>query len=362
MGIIYLIIMPTFIIAYMARILTGKGKNKKPNILLSLILVSIFVLVAGLRSSLGDTSAYVHTYANITEETDIFKSSYEAGFMLFLLFLRRFSSDPQFMIFVTAAITNVLNIWLIRKYSEDSYFELSIFMYIAAGTYVVTMNGIRQCLVASLIFASTILIIKRKLISYCIVILLLSTIHSSALIMIVVYFIAIKEAWSKDIIKVIILFLVCMILYEPLMNIIFGILGNSKFGQYKDFNEGGANILRIAVSGVPVFLAFIKRDILKDKWKNSNIFINISLVNFIIMSFSYFNWIFARFNLYTEIYSIVLLPYIIKNCFQNKKERRLLYYSLIVAYFIYFYFETISGDVVYRSNFNILNLFYYISN
>lgn len=362
MKIIYLMMIPTFIIAYMARILTNKEKNKKPNILLSIILISIFVLVAGLRSGLGDTWAYAYTYTHIGPETDIFKSSYEAGFILFLLFLKRFSNDPQFMIFVTAAITNILNIWLIRKYSEDSYFELSIFMYIAAGTYVVTMNGIRQCLVASLIFAGTIFIIKRKFISYCITIILLSTIHSSALIMIVIYFIAIKEAWSKDIIKIIIIFLIGMILYEPLMNVIFGILGNTKFGQYKDFNEGGANILRIAVSGVPVCLAFIKRDILKDKWENSNIFINIALVNFIIMSFSYFNWIFARFNIYTQIYSIVLLPYIIKNCFQNRKEKRLIYYGFIVAYFVYFWYDTTVGTISYKSNFNILNLFYNVLN
>ena len=223
--------------------------------LLSIILVSIFVLVSGLRSGLGDTWAYVYTYSHIGPETDIFKSSYEAGFMLFLIFLKKFSSDPQFMIFITAAITNILNIWLIRKYSEDSYFELSIFMYIASGAYVVTMNGIRQCLVVSLVFAATIFIIKRKFISYCIIILLVSTIHTSALIMIPVYFVAIKEAWSKDIIKVIILFLICMILYEPFINIIFSLMKNTKFGGYKDFNEGGANILRIAVNAVPVFLA-----------------------------------------------------------------------------------------------------------
>ena len=330
--------------------------------LLSIILVSIFVLVSGLRSGLGDTWAYVYTYSHIGPETDIFKSSYEAGFMLFLIFLKKFSSDPQFMIFITAAITNILNIWLIRKYSEDSYFELSIFMYIASGAYVVTMNGIRQCLVVSLVFAATIFIIKRKFISYCIIILLVSTIHTSALIMIPVYFVAIKEAWSKDIIKVIILFLICMILYEPFINIIFSLMKNTKFGGYKDFNEGGANILRIAVNAVPVFLAYIKRDVLKDKWKISNIFINLTLVNFIIMCFSRFNWIFARFALYTQLYSIVLLPYIIKNCFPNKKERRLLYYGFIVAYFIYFWYDTTVGSVIYKSNFNIINLFYYISN
>ena len=330
--------------------------------LLSIILVSIFVLVSGLRSGLGDTWAYVNTYSHIGPETDIFKSSYEAGFMLFLIFLKKFSSDPQFMIFITAAITNILNIWLIRKYSEDSYFELSIFMYIASGAYVVTMNGIRQCLVVSLVFAATIFIIKRKFISYCIIILLVSTIHTSALIMIPVYFVAIKEAWSKDIIKVIILFLICMILYEPFINIIFSLMKNTKFGGYKDFNEGGANILRIAVNAVPVFLAYIKRDVLKDKWKISNIFINLTLVNFIIMCFSRFNWIFARFALYTQLYSIVLLPYIIKNCFPNKKERRLLYYGFIVAYFIYFWYDTTVGSVIYKSNFNIINLFYYISN
>ena len=48
----------------------------------------------------------------------------------------------------------------IRKYSK--VFELEIFIYIAAGYFLITMNGVRQALVASILFGCTNLIINNK--------------------------------------------------------------------------------------------------------------------------------------------------------------------------------------------------------
>ena len=42
------------------------------------------------------------------------------------------------------------------------YFEIATFLYVASGYYLVTMNGIRQCLAASILFAATPFLIKRK--------------------------------------------------------------------------------------------------------------------------------------------------------------------------------------------------------
>ena len=136
------------------------------------------------------------------------------------------------------------------------------------------------------------------------------------------------------------------------MEIIYNLLGNSKYADYQNFNEGGSNILRVIVFAIPVILSYIKRDKLKE-WSYANIFVNMSLISFLIMGFSLYNWIFARFTIYFQIYSFVLLAYIIKNCFE-KSEKRLIYYGFLV-----FYEYKISLGIVYTSNFSISKYFYY---
>lgn len=355
MKIFYLIIFTTYILAVLARVF--KNKYGKPNLILTIIIAIILIIVSGFRSGMGDTPFYIHLYNLIDYNCSIFEYQTEPGFALFLMILKIISDDPQMFLIVTSAIINGINILMLRKYSNETCFELSIFMYVATN-YIVTMNGIRQSLVASIIFMCTPLIIKRKFKIYAIIMILLSTLHMSAFIMIPLYFICTQEAWSKKIWILIVIFFIGMIFYEPIMDIIFKLLSNTKYSTYENFNEGGANILRIAVYFVPVFLAYLKKDNIKEKWINGNIFVNMTLINFLIMAASYYNWIFSRFAFYTKLYSIVLLPYVISKCFANKSEKRLIYYCFIICYLIYFAYDCKVGGIVYKSNYNIMDFFY----
>jgi transmembrane protein EpsG len=310
--------------------------------------IVVLVLVSGLRSGIGDTGDYVHLYKLIGPEY-VSSGGYEPGFILFFRVLKIISDNPQFMIFVTSVIINVAIIWAISKY--PGYFELSTFLYITSGYYLVTMNGIRQSIAAAVLFACTHFIIKGKFKSFTAAVLLASTFHTSAVILIPVYFVARNEAWSKKICKYIIVLLIALIFFQPIMDYVFTLLGDSKYGAYKDFNEGGANIIRVAIYAVPVFLSYIKRRQIKEQWPESDVFVNITLLNFLIMCFSLYNWIFARFTIYFQLYGIVLLAYIIKSI-PRREEKNFLYYGLVTCYFIFFYYEhVITLNIVYRSNY-----------
>lgn len=329
-------------------------KNNKANIIFSLLIMIILILLSGLRSGLGDTVFYVHSYNLIGPDYDIMNGTYEPGFCFLLKVLKSISPDPQFMILVTSLIINTLNIWIIRKYSED-WFELSVFLYITTY-YIVTMNGIRQSIAAALIFASTPLIVNKKVKTYCLLMIFFLVFHESTFIMIPLYFVATRKAWSKEIWTTIVLFVIGMFFYDPLMKIIFSVMGDSKYAGYSESTEGGANIIRIFIFFIPVLLSYLGRDKLK-QWKYSDVFINMTLINFIIMAFSYFNWIFARFNIYTQLYTVVALPFLIKKCFAVK-ERRLLYYGVIVFYLLFFIIDNNMSGVIYRSDFKLIDLLY----
>lgn len=343
----------TFLFSCLA--ITHLNNKKEANIIFTAVVMVVLVLVSGLRNGIGDTVYYIHSYNMIGPEYNFMDGGYEPAFCLLLKILHSISPNPQLMIMVTSIIINVLNVWIIRKYSKD-WFELSVFLYVTTY-YMVTMNGLRQSLAAALIFSATPLLIKKKTILYCSLMVFLLLFHESTFIMIPLYFVVTKKAWSKEIWITIGIFIITMFFYEPVMKIIFSVMGDSKYAGYADSNEGGANVLRIIIYFIPVLLSYLGRENLY-KWKYSDVFINMTLINFIIMAFSYFNWIFARFTIYTQLYVVVSLPFLIKKCFSSK-ERRILYWGVMVFYFLFFILEIKVGYINYYSDYSLKDLLFY---
>ena len=325
------------------------GKNKKIISMFFVILTAvIIILVAGLRNNIGDTSAYMDSYKMLS---NTFSAKEDWGFGLFQFYLHKISSDPQLLIFVTALITNILNIKVLYKYI--SYLELEIYMYISSGYFTVTMNGLRQSLVAAVLFVATKFIEEGSFVKYIILVLIISTFHQSALIMIPVYFIVRSEAWSKTTITIIVISSVGFMGFSSIFPALLKSLQGTNYGYYANNLDsmGGSSFIRVIVNMVPVILAYLTRNKLKELWPKSNIFINMSLINLIFVTFGMYNWIFNRFTIYFQLYNFVLVPFIIKNCFSGK-ERRLIYYSFIICFFIFFYKEQVIGfDMKYSSKY-----------
>lgn len=355
MTVFYLTLVSVYFFSLLARVV--RKKNEKYGIFFLVIVILIIVLVSGLRNGIGDTGMYKHLYILIGPDFG-YDGGYEAGFILFLKILKSFSHNPQSMIFATALITNVINISVIYSFTKDDYFELATFMYIASGYYTVTMNGIRQSLAAAFILLATYLILKGDFWRYCFSILLLYTIHNSALIMIPVYFVVRQKCWERNAYIIYSITLIGLLMYQPFMKILMIALGDSKYSVYSDFNDGGANPLRIAIFFVPVILAYIKRDLLKKRWEFESVFVNMNIICLIVMLFSAFNWIFARFTIYFQLYNFILLPIMIDRCL-DKKEKRVIYFLLIICYFIFFYYDqVITMNIIYTTDYNLKEFLY----
>lgn len=355
MGVFYFTLGSTFISAYVSRI----SKDKKIlSIMYAAIVGLILIIVAAFRSNIGDTELYMHSYTGLNN----YKFSFDGdwGFSLFQYWLYTISTDPQLLIIVTSIITNLLNV--LGFYFYKSYFELQIYMFITSGYYIVTMNGIRQSMAAAFLFVFCKLIEKEKLMQYSIVVLIASTFHQSALIMIPLYFIVRSKAWSKTTLSIIIVSCIGFIFFSQLFPVLLEILQDTNYGYYAEHTADmqGSSFMRVIVNMVPVVLAYLKRKELNEKWSNSNIFINFAIINVIFTAFGMYNWIFNRFTIYFQLYNFVLIPYIIKNCFQGK-EKRLMYLLLLICYFFFFYYEQVIGLKTYYATkyLKFEELFYY---
>lgn len=342
----------TYISSLSSRIL-GK-KNKYIEWTFIGFTIVVFILVSGLRTNLGDTGFYMHSYENLKNFTGFTEDMGDKGFIIFQLILYSICSEPQFMVFITAMITQFINIYVLQKYK--SYIELEIYMYFAAGYFLVTMNGIRQSFVASILFIATDLIVKGRFIPYFLVVMVLCSMHASAFIMIPAYFIVRQKAWSKSTLIVTGVASIFFLFFYQLIPLVLDTIGNNTYSAYEDslLTPGsGSSFIRVIVASVPVILSYLYRVRINEIWKESNIFVNMSLLNLIVVIFGLYNWIFVRFSIYFQLYNFVLLPFIIKNCFISKKEQRLIYYLFMVCYFIFLYKEQVVDGLAlgYRSIF-----------
>lgn len=275
------------------------------------------------------------------------QDSKNIGFSILQMILKMYTNDPQVLIFITALITNILIVAVLYKYSR--MIELSLYVYIASGMYLVSMNGLRQYLAAAIIFTATKYILDGNWKKYFLIVLFASTFHQSALVLIPIYFLVRRKAWST--ITFILLFIAVLIVigFNQFAEVFFATIGDTQYGHYKDFQEGGANILRVVVEATPLILAFIGRHKLRALFPQSDYIVNMALLGLVFMIISTQNWIFARFSIYFGLYQLILISWVVK--LFTDKDQKLIYYAVLVCYFIYFVYEhVITLRIVYRSN------------
>ncbi|NHM29255.1 EpsG family protein [Neobacillus terrae] len=327
-------------------LLNGSMISIKPNKLFAFITLLSFILVSGLRNNIGDTPFYIHTF-NITNFTwELVKSQDDIGFGILQMILKSYSTDPQILIFTTAVITNVLIIIGLYKYSR--LFELSVFVYITGGLFLITMNGIRQCLATAIFFTATKFLINGNWLKYILVVLFASLFHQSALILIPIYFTVRYKAWSKATLVLLLSSILIVLCFNQFANILFSAIQDSQYGVYSKVNEGGANVIRVVVFAVPLIIAFFGREKLREINPEIDYIVNMSIIGLSFMIISMGNWIFARFNIYFELYQIILISWIVKVF--RKKDQKLVYYSILLCYLAYYFYESvISLNIKYGS-------------
>ncbi|WP_411332993.1 EpsG family protein [Metabacillus indicus] len=324
---------------YFSKPAIGDYTYIKPNKIFVAFAAISLIAVAGLQNNIGDTFFYMNSFEENQLSWNNIDYSGDFGFNIYQMLLQQLSSDPQILIFTTALITNLLIVIVLLNYSR--MIELSIYVYIASGMFTTSMNGIRQFLAAAIVFTSTKYIINGHLKKFLLIILFASTVHKSALIMLPIYFIVRREAWTK--VTFILLGAAVMIVagFNEFSSLLFSAISNTQYAQYSEFQEGGASIIRVFVNAVPVMIAYLGRDKLRKIWPHSDIIVNLSIISVLFMIIATQNWIFARFNIYFGLYNLILLSWLVK--LFKKKYERLIYFGILICYLLYFYYEHVIG-------------------
>ena len=346
-----------------------KVYEPRVHLFMAVVTFAVIIFFAGARSFTGDTGAYIDMFKDYplfqnAHDVIFDDSAREPGFRLFSILIKTYISDDYTVWFYIIAIISGICI-MIPLYKYSCNFGVSAFLFMASCQFSWMFNGMRQFLVAAIIFSCTGLILKNKTLLYVLIVCVLSTIHKSAFILIPMYFIAKGEPWNKRTLLFIGCIVLAMLFTTKFTNLLTDVVEQTDYASsVNEFKatDDGTNPIRILVESVPIILAFIYRNKIKDKLTPIiKLSINMSLIAsglYIISKVASSGVLLGRLPIYFSMYNLILLPWLLKNIFADR-EKDLVYYTMIICYFSFFYYQmVITWDGMgYASE--ILHLKYY---
>jgi transmembrane protein EpsG len=308
------------------------------------------ILMAAFRGYFADTSAYIINYQGLPTSisqagTYLASVTKDKGFTIFSILIKILVGNnyvPYLMII--AFLQGISLIVFFRKYSSD--FIFSVFLFIASTDYISWMyNGIRQFTAVTIILFATPFILKKKFIPAILIILFASTIHQSALIMILLIFIAQGEAWNKKTIAFIVAALLAVAFVGQFTSLLDEVLSTTQYvnvvSDYTSWNDDGTNPLRVAVYSVPALLSFIGRKRIQCEGNALiNLCANMSIISMgiYLVSMVTSGIFIGRLPIYCSLFGYVLLPWEIENLFSPASQKIMKAYT-VLAYLVFYYYQ-----------------------
>lgn len=307
-----------------------------------IVSILLYVPFSGLRIDSGDTYYYVHDFELIEPNG---KVEYVWGggnlYNFILEIVKETVNDVHVLIFITAVVSLVPVLYILYKYSHP--FDLSIYLFMATGYFGLSMNGIRQYMATGVLMLGTKFLFSTKksaFFKYAIIVFFAWLIHKSAPIMIFVFLFVRRKAWRPSSFMLLFVSIVGVSLFDLFMPSFLRGLEETSFSNYAENGwftngeEGGSSIMRVIVSMVPIVIAYFSRARMRQLGLIGDILTNLGFVHIALYIISTYNWIFARFTIYTSAYYIILLSWVVYNGVQ-KKDRGVYYAVCVILYYYY---------------------------
>jgi transmembrane protein EpsG len=340
-----------------ARTIKDDGQQfiiKRPLVLPFILAAGLLIAVSGLAKGMKDLYAYSLAFSQLPGDLSlaIAQRSGEPGWTLLAYIIKYYVlNDPQALLFTVALISNACVVYVIYRYSTLP--ALSLYLYVATGIFLWTMNGIRQFMIAALMFLCLRWIVRGKWLPFLLVVLLLSSIHRSALLMIPLYWVVRLQPWSRMTYLLISAFLVLVFAFDLIIPELAANIDGLWQTRYAEtiLATPGSNILRAALAFIPVVLSFYyRRKIAQMHNPLLNIAINFSLIYFFItvLALQASGNLISRTGIYAQLYTLLLIPYLIADVIPTR-YRRFGYGVTMIVYLIFFIVQIFHGWTYYRS-------------
>ena len=314
------------------------------------MLVLPYILWAGCRTNFIDTITYSSGFNRAPSSLSMIPAYLEAydkdqGFSVLIIVMKSLGVKSYHTYFLIIAVFQmVCLVYTFRKYSED--FWISMFLFVVSTDYFSWMhNGIRQFIAVCMTFAAFGLMIRRRYILFTLVVLLASTIHGSALLMLPFAFVMSGPALNRKTLLMIFGVALMIPFIDTFMPMLEDILADT---QYDDImtngiweNDDGTNIIRVLVYSVPALVAILGRRYIRDNRDPAvNACINasmITMVMYLVSSVTSGIYI-GRIPIYTTLHGYMVLPWLLDQIFE-KQSARLIKVMMVGLYLGFYYYQ-----------------------
>ena len=339
-----------------------QGIRKKVPLAYAIVVFGYFIFWIGMRKHIADTSVYIESFNRLSSNFDVAWASIDwdnkgPGWQIFNVIFKCFISDNYtWWLMTIAIISGVCIMVVLRKYYCDFFF--SSFLFMTLLTYIWMMNGMRQFVCVAVLFLCCNWIKSGKIVRFFLAVLLMSTFHMTALLMIPIYFVARCKPWDKKIGLFIIGIILICIFAEPFFKGVDSALSGTAYagatGQFEE--DDGVNPLRVLFYAIPPVIAFIFKQKLELYYEKNPIIpicVNMSLITAALYLVGVFTSgiLIGRLPIYSEVYDLILIPYLLHCCFEKDTRKIVtIVYSLVLLLFFYllglsFYHSDITGYI-----------------
>ena len=322
------------------------------------IIFGYIAFFAAMRTGTNDTSAYIQSFNHLPATWEAFRrqvSSAKLGtdwaFDAVSILFKILVSDDYHLWFAMYAVVEAMAFVYVLRRNAVSILDCCYYLF-CSTLYYNNFSMMRQWFAVTMIFAASHYIAEGKFWRYAAVCLLVGQIHSSALMMIPMYFVVRGRAWSGKQNTLIMAFAVGMLFLDPIL----GGLEDALAGTTYDYaisamaSGSGSSFMRAFIAAVPVLLAFLYRDDMENPMMD--VCINMSVVNFLLnVLASFTSGLFVvRFATYTSVFNLILYPYLLNVSItgRNRKVIKVLFYVVYLAF--YFYQMSYQGAFGYNSD------------
>ncbi len=315
-----------------------------PNPIAVILPIAFYVSFAGLRKTIGDTFFYMYSFENMPDEGNEvnLKMIIDGNMFSFIQnILRNRTDDPQVLIFVCTALALIPVLIILYLYSSP--FEMSIFLFVAYGYLGGMMDGMRQYMAAAIALLGTRFLFSMKrgsFIKYAVFVLLAYCMHSSALILLLIYFVVRRKAWTIGSYVILLGSIIVTVCFDAILPSFLGALEETSYSNYAENGwftngtEGGSSLFRVVLTAAPVVVAYLNRERMNRLGHIGDILINISFLSMAIYIIASYNWIFARVAIYLNAYYIIFTGWVVTYAVKPK-DRAVYTTGTVVAFFLY---------------------------
>lgn len=344
----------------------GEKKYIRKDALFYTIMTIAMAVFVGLRRRGNDTFVYRQQYEAMVSGLHNIRNikwtslSEAPGLQAVCIILKTLGASSQDYLMVMALFTVSVYLWFIRKYTNQIWF--SIYLFLTMGVYTFTMAAIKQTAAVAFLLIAVDRMIRRKNGAFVFWVAVAELFHPYAFIYMVAPFLTFNP-WTN---KTWLLLAGTAVVSFGLSRFMSSVMDLTEMLGYSydadAFTGAGVNIFRVLVAWMPVVISFLGREKLcNNNDRISNIFINLSMMCALIMFMGLFGTAnyFARLANYFLIFQVISLPWLMRVF--NRSDRKLVKFIAVVCFALYGYYGTAIANGGFDIAFDFMGIGEYLS-